>query len=212
MTDALYEKLTEYVRGGGVLLMAAAHLSENSQRKGAHKYVRGGNISELFGCKITGEERVNSGIKFMRDSDVTGLQYPGTQNLWCDCNYPGGFADFARVDMTSGTVRGASSAKCSRAATLPTACTITTAGARTENFALSMWKRRWTSSILRHLKTIRTQGIFTLCRVENTPSDGLQVFRVPQTESGRHVCGRKQEFFYCDQRTQRGRKGGRKVF
>lgn len=106
MTDALYDKLTEYVRGGGVLLMAAAHLSVNPARGGKREYVRGGDLSELFGCKITGEERINSGIKFTRESSVPGLLYPGTSNLWCDCNYPGGFADFACLEMDGGEIRG----------------------------------------------------------------------------------------------------------
>ena len=105
MTEDLYEKLTAYVKNGGVLFACAAHLSENPSREGKRKYVKGGDWSELFGCVVQGEDRKNNGVKFTRDSFIKNLYYPGTSNLTCDANYPSGFADYARVRMTGGQVR-----------------------------------------------------------------------------------------------------------
>lgn len=106
MTEDLYVRLTEYVRGGGILLMSAAHLSENPVRGGKPEYVRGGDFSELFGCSAEGTERKNHGVKFVRDSFVPGLLYPGTSDFRCDANYCAGYVDYARVRLQGGTVRG----------------------------------------------------------------------------------------------------------
>ena len=105
MTEELYAKLTEYVRGGGVLFACAAHLNENPVRGGAARYICGGDWSELFGCKAGETLRVNSGVKFGKDSFVKNLRYPGTSNLWCDANYAAGFADYVRVTLCGGTAR-----------------------------------------------------------------------------------------------------------
>ena len=105
MTEELYSRLTEYVRGGGVLLLSAAHLSIDPARGAKPDIIRGGDLSELFGCRLVGSERLNSGVKFTRDSFVPGLQYPGTRNFWCDALYGAGFATYACSELTGGTVR-----------------------------------------------------------------------------------------------------------
>lgn len=106
MTEELYDKLVKYVHGGGVLLMSCAHLSVNPERGGKREYVRGGDLSELFGCSVDGTERKNHGVKFVRDSYVPGLLYPGTSDFRCDANYTAGYVDYARVRLQGGTVRG----------------------------------------------------------------------------------------------------------
>lgn len=108
MNSALYEKLTQYVKAGGNLLMSVAHLNEDSHRKEtAPKFVNHGDLRELFGCTITGRECCNHGVKFDDQSYIPGLQYPGTSNKVCDPVYPEGFADYAQVSLTGGTVRAA---------------------------------------------------------------------------------------------------------
>ncbi|MFQ7035834.1 MAG: hypothetical protein ACLRTQ_09285 [Candidatus Borkfalkia sp.] len=82
-----------------------AHLNENPVRGGAARYICGGDWSELFGCKAGETLRVNSGVKFGKDSFVKNLRYPGTSNLWCDANYAAGFADYVRVTLCGGTAR-----------------------------------------------------------------------------------------------------------
>ena len=99
MSSELYRKLCDYVEGGGILLMAASHLSTDSSRTGKREYINGGDFSELFGVKIAGYERKNQGAKFKRDSIVKNLKYPGTLDFECDANYPGGYADYARLDL-----------------------------------------------------------------------------------------------------------------
>lgn len=106
MTDELYSRLTEYVRAGGILLMSAAHLSQNPVRDGKKEFIRDGKISELFGCEIEEILRRNHGVKFTRESFIPGMLYPGTSNFVCDANYFAGYADYVRVRLCGGTVRG----------------------------------------------------------------------------------------------------------
>lgn len=105
MSSALYGKLTQYVKNGGNLLMSAAHLNEDPSRAQTVKLVNNGDLTELFGCKITGIYRCNHGVKFDNESYISGVQYPGTPNKVCDPVYPEGFADYAQVALTTGTVR-----------------------------------------------------------------------------------------------------------
>ena len=100
MSEELYTKLCDYVRGGGVLFAGVAHLATDSRRSGEHEYVRGGDFTDLFGVKLVGKTRENHGVKFYRDSIVENVKYPGTNNLECDANYPSGYADIARLELS----------------------------------------------------------------------------------------------------------------
>lgn len=99
MTEELYRKLVEYVKGGGVLLMSAAHLNVNSSRKRKYECVMGGDLTELFGCRLNGCEHRNHGVKFSDKSAVYGLQYPGTPDRVCDPIFFDGFADRAVLEL-----------------------------------------------------------------------------------------------------------------
>lgn len=104
MTDKIYSKLKCYVGGGGHLVICAAHLgtsSKRSERGNVSKIIGGGKLSEFLGLDITGEFRTNDGIKFYRDSERAEILYSGTSNFWCDCNYPGGYANYAKVSLTT---------------------------------------------------------------------------------------------------------------
>lgn len=103
MNEELYDKLVGYVKGGGVLLMSAAHLSTNPKRLGENVYVKDGDISELFGCRITGSVKRIHGTKFEPDSAVPGLKYPGTPNKVCDPIFTEGLASYATVEITTAT-------------------------------------------------------------------------------------------------------------
>jgi hypothetical protein len=97
MTDEIYENLTAYVKGGGHLVMSAAHLNTNLRRDGAYLPVRDGDWSELFGCVRTGSFRLNSGVKFTRDGLYPGMRYPIIPNGQCDPILGAGFCDYARI-------------------------------------------------------------------------------------------------------------------
>jgi len=86
-----------------VLLMSAAHLSTNPKRGGENIYVKDGDLSELFGCRITGSVRKIHGVKFEPDSAVPGLKYPGTPNKVCDPIFTDGATDYATLEITTAT-------------------------------------------------------------------------------------------------------------
>ncbi len=52
MTGELYRKLIRYVRGGGTLLMSAAHLRTGVSGDNRGDFLRGGKLTELFGCSL----------------------------------------------------------------------------------------------------------------------------------------------------------------
>ncbi len=105
MNEELYNKLTSYVSGGGILLMGACHLSTNTERGGAPIYVNGGDLTKLFGCKITGSTRKCHGLKYELESAIPGFTYPGTTNKWHDPLFPEGMADYATVELSTGVVK-----------------------------------------------------------------------------------------------------------
>lgn len=105
MSEALYDKLCDYVSGGGILLMGAAHLSTNPERGGKPVYVNGGDLSKLFGCKIVGSVRKYHGLKYELDSAIPGFSYPGTTNKWQDPIFMEGLNDYAALELTGGVVK-----------------------------------------------------------------------------------------------------------
>ena len=105
MNAELYSKLTDYVSGGGILLMGASHLSVNTVRGGDPMYLNGGDFSTLFGCRITGRTRECHGLKYELDSAISGFSYPGTVNKWHDPLFFEGITDYATVELTTGVVK-----------------------------------------------------------------------------------------------------------
>lgn len=61
MEPAIYQKLVQYVKGGGTLLMALPHLSTRADREFWNytpaDLINGGDLRELFGITITGKGR-----------------------------------------------------------------------------------------------------------------------------------------------------------
>ena len=104
MTAEILENLKTFVREGGHLVLSAAHLNPSARRGAAFEAIEG--VSDLIGCEITGVSRVNSGIKFRRNTRSPKTYYPGPKNLICDANFPCGFADWADVTLKGGRVVG----------------------------------------------------------------------------------------------------------
>ena len=111
MTEEIYEKLKEYVENGGKLLLSAAHLNTNTKRDGKYMPLRDGKLSEFLGCDIVGTIRRDSGVKFLRNTMLSGVQYPAAatreatasqvDQLFCSGN-----ADLVEVNMVTGQAVG----------------------------------------------------------------------------------------------------------
>lgn len=100
MDDSLYEKLIEYVKQGGNLLLCASHLDTATRPEEGFKPYRGGDWTRLTGVKATGGEiRSTYGIKFTAEPPC-GWRFP----LWsanCDPKFTDGGFRMAVVENVS---------------------------------------------------------------------------------------------------------------
>lgn len=105
MTEEQLEKLEKFVENGGTLLMCAAHLNTETRRDGEFIPIRGGDVTRLFGCKMTGNIlSYGYGMKFRTDSMVPGFLYPRSLNSRVDPSMANGYVDYAEVELCGGTV------------------------------------------------------------------------------------------------------------
>lgn len=103
MTDENMEKITEYVRRGGRLLMSAAHLNYSSKRKGELILPSNDKLETLFGAKFTGETfKATDGVKFDYSSLDEKIYYPGTKSHACDPIYSAGYVEYAKFELAGG--------------------------------------------------------------------------------------------------------------
>lgn len=103
MTDENMDKLYEYVRRGGRLLMSAAHLNYTVKRSGEFIMPPAEKLERLFGVRYSGEIfKSNNGVKFNYDSVDKNLMYPGTKSLTCDPIYASGYVNYARFSLSGG--------------------------------------------------------------------------------------------------------------
>lgn len=94
------DKLYEYVKQGGRVLMSAAHLNTTAKRTGEYIPVSNEKIEKLFGVRFTGEiRRTNDGVKFNPDSLDKNILYPGSPDYMSDPIYSGGYADWEVVEV-----------------------------------------------------------------------------------------------------------------
>ena len=101
MTPDIYKVLVSFVRGGGKLFMCAAHLNTSEKRSGEINLVSGGDVSELFGCRLDAQNilRSNDGVKF-KPSLCENIIYPA--DMVFDPLFSAGYANYAGVNLTSG--------------------------------------------------------------------------------------------------------------
>ena len=100
MTDEDMDKLTEFVRRGGKLLMTAAHLNYNTARNTNVMLPPQEKVEKLFGCRFTGKTcRTNSGTKFGRGSLNGEHLYPGSESYYCDPLYSAGYMEYAQTEL-----------------------------------------------------------------------------------------------------------------
>jgi hypothetical protein len=101
MTKEIYETLKAYVKGGGKLLITAAHMRDSIDRGEKGNFLDE-NWEELLGVKLTDEiVHTNDGFKFVKYSTVDGVMYPGTGKLTCDPNWSAGYTDYVKVEPTT---------------------------------------------------------------------------------------------------------------
>ena len=81
--------------------MTAAHLNTNNDRDGSISLINGGDVSDLFGCKLDSENTVrsDSGSRF-RESIVPEFMYPATNII--DPYFAEGYITYANSELTSG--------------------------------------------------------------------------------------------------------------
>jgi hypothetical protein len=64
MTPEVYDKLKEYVRGGGRLLMSLPHLSTQIHRRPELELINEGDLSDLFGVRVKGKGEEAEHVRF----------------------------------------------------------------------------------------------------------------------------------------------------
>ncbi|MEA4823360.1 MAG: hypothetical protein VB111_04510 [Clostridiaceae bacterium] len=98
MTEDIWNNLRGYVVDGGHLFLTAAHLNTNSRRDGQYLPISGGKTAEFLGCDITGVNRINTGVKFLRESLREGVRYPVIPNGTGDPICAGGVMNAATLE------------------------------------------------------------------------------------------------------------------
>ena len=102
MTPEIVETLKAYVAGGGKVFINAAHMRDSIDRAEKGKFVDG--LEELLGVKLS-ENTYNSndGYKFVKNSTIDGVMYPGTLTLMCDPAWSAGYTDYVGIAPTTAT-------------------------------------------------------------------------------------------------------------
>ena len=105
MTEEQLAKLEQFVENGGTLLMTAAHLNTSAKRKGEYTPIRNGDLSRLFGCRLTGGvTRLDLGVKFRTDSTVPNMLYPRALYAYADPLFAMGYVSYADIELDGGIV------------------------------------------------------------------------------------------------------------
>ena len=106
MTKEILDTFKSYVKGGGKLLVTAAHLRDSIERDKKGEFVDKEGLEEFLGVKIKDEiMHTNDGYKFSRKSDIPCFMYPtGTLNYHCDPCWSAGYTDYVMVEPTTAQV------------------------------------------------------------------------------------------------------------
>jgi len=105
MTDENMDKLTEYVKRGGKLLLSGAHLNYTTKRCGEYIPPSDEKLEKLCGVRFTGKTfKTNHGLTFDIDSLEEKHMYPATKSFVCDPLYSAGYVEYMEVVPTSAKV------------------------------------------------------------------------------------------------------------
>jgi len=109
MTEEQYDKLKLYVKNGGDILCTLGHLDTRTNRDNPVKLIHDGDLTELFGVKITlGNKKCRFGIKFKQNPKDSNYQFP----LWTavsDPKYGDGEFPLADAELSSAEIIAAAS-------------------------------------------------------------------------------------------------------
>ena len=110
MTDENMDKLTEYARRGGKLLLSGAHLNYSVKRQGEFIPPSNEKLIALCGAEYTGEDiYTNYGTKFERTSINEKHLYPGSTTHLCDPLYSAGFTTYMKMNLKDAVAVGSAS-------------------------------------------------------------------------------------------------------
>ena len=102
MTDENMDKLTEYVRRGGRLLLSGAHLNYSVKRRGEFIPPSNEKLEALCGARFTGKfTKTNCGSKFDYESLNEKHLYPGTKDFLCDPLFASGYNEYMELELTT---------------------------------------------------------------------------------------------------------------
>ena len=102
MTPELLETYKQYVKEGGKLFITAAHLRDSVDRAEKGNFVDG--LEEFLGVKLSNTVyNSNDGYKFVKESTIDGMMYPGTKTLMCDPCWSAGYTDYVNIKPTTAT-------------------------------------------------------------------------------------------------------------
>ena len=100
MTPEIVETLKAYVAGGGKIFITAAHIRDSIDRAEKGNFADG--LEELLGVKLSNFVfNSNEGYKFVKESSIDGVRYPGTKGLMCDPSWSSGYTDYVKITPTS---------------------------------------------------------------------------------------------------------------
>ncbi len=107
MTDEIYDNLKKFVEKGGRLFMTAAHLNTSNKRDGEISLVKGGKVSDLFGCDLDTENMFrNENGSNLEESIVPEFKYCSTAVTFSDPYFAEGYINYAKANITTGTITG----------------------------------------------------------------------------------------------------------
>lgn len=103
MTDEIYENLKKFVENGGRLFMTAAHLNTSKKRDGSISLIKGGNVSDLFGCNLDAENVIcqENGCN-IEESIVPEFKYCVSRITFSDPYFAEGYVNYAKTTLTTG--------------------------------------------------------------------------------------------------------------
>ena len=103
MDASLYSKLVDYVRNGGILMLAASHLTAQEKAGGGFIPFNGGDWSELAGVRtVPGKPwRVPHGVKFIANPSTEWSLHP--LNGLCDPGFTDGGFEVPPTKMSGAT-------------------------------------------------------------------------------------------------------------
>lgn len=107
MNDELMDKLTEYAKRGGKLLLSGAHLNYNPVRGGEFMPPPEEKLMALCGCRYTGELfRTNYGTKICRESLERAHLYPVSRTMFSDPIYSAGYTSYMVTELCGAEALG----------------------------------------------------------------------------------------------------------